>query len=228
MTVQQRLRMMLDLSMTVLTLILMGGLYFFPWDGVHEILGVVLFVLWTVHVILNRYWYKSLFVGKYNAFRFLQAIVNCMILLCALLLMISGIILSNHVFKFLNIESGVAFARITHLLASHWYFLFMSLHIGFHVRMIASRICAKRQGSEPESKKAKITSKIILFACCLYGLYSFISRGVWRYLILQQQFFFFDMEKGYVLFFVDYISIIIFFATIMHYILKLASTKLCR
>ncbi|WP_191013825.1 DUF4405 domain-containing protein [Treponema zioleckii] len=225
MTVQQKFRMILDLSMTVLTLILMGGLYFFPWEGVHEILGVVLFVLWTVHVILNRYWYKSLFVGKYNAFRVMQVFVNCMILLCAILLMISGIILSNHVFKFLNLETGFSFARVTHLLASHWYFLFMSLHIGFHVRMIASRIWAKRQGSESESKKPKIISKIILLACCLYGLYAFISRGVWRYLILQQQFFFFDMEKGYLLFFVDYISIIILFATIMHYILSASRVK---
>lgn len=41
-----------------------------------------------------------------------------------------------------------------------------------------------------------------------------ISRGVWRYLILQPQFFFLDMEKGYTVFFIDYISIIVLFAAI--------------
>ena len=52
--------------------------------------------------------------------------------------MISGIILSNQLFTFLNIQSGLGFARIAHLLASHWYYLFMSLHIGLHVGMIAN------------------------------------------------------------------------------------------
>ena len=29
----------------------------FPWMGVHEILGVSLFVFWGIHVSLNRRWY---------------------------------------------------------------------------------------------------------------------------------------------------------------------------
>lgn len=47
-------RMMLDIAMTVATLVLMGGNYFFESTAVHEILGVVLLVLWAVHITLNR------------------------------------------------------------------------------------------------------------------------------------------------------------------------------
>ncbi len=230
MTKKQRLRMSIDITMTILSIILMGGNYLFPADLVHEILGVGLFVLWAVHIILNRRWYSAIFKGKYNPYRIMQTVINCGILICTVFLMISGIILSNHLFTFLNIQSGLGFARIAHLLASHWYYLFMSMHIGMHVGMIANKIAQKKDASkessneesQPQNSARKIIFNILLAIDCGYGLYAFIIRGVWKYLILRQQFFFFDLERGYILFAVDYISIIILFATISH----LVATKL--
>ena len=201
------LRLTLDIAMTILSIILMGGNYLFPADIVHEILGVGLFVLWVIHVILNRRWNGAIFKGKYKPYRIMQTVINCGILICIIFLMISGIILSNHVFTFLGIESGLGFARIAHLLASHWYYLFMSLHIGLHVGMIVNKIIS-------QGRTRKIILYTILALVCAYGVYAFIARGVWKYLILQQQFFFFDLERGYILFALDYISIIILFATI--------------
>ena len=221
MTKAQRLRMTIDISMTIHSIILMGGNYLFPADLIHEILGVALFVLWAVHITLNRRWYGAIFKGKYNPYRVMQTIINCCILICTIFLMISGIILSNHIFTFLNIQGGLGFARIAHLLASHWYYLFMSLHIGLHVGMIANRI----EESQPQFKARKIISNILLSLACAYGLYAFIARGVWKYLILQQQFFFFDLERGYILFALDYISIIILFATISHFIAKILKKR---
>ena len=221
MTNPQRLRMTIDITMTILSIILMGGNYLFPADIVHEILGVGLFVLWALHIILNRRWYGAIFRGKYNPYRVIQTIINCCILICTIFLMISGIILSNHIFTFLNIQGGLGFARIAHLLASHWYYLFMSLHIGLHVGMIfgnkgTSTSAGPSTGSG--TTRTAIIPRIILALVCAYGIYAFIARGVWKYLILQQQFFFFDLERGYILFALDYISIIILFATISHLI----------
>ena len=208
MTKTQRLRMTIDITMTILSIILMGGNYLFPADIVHEILGVGLFVLWAVHIILNRRWYGAIFRGNYNPYRVMQTIINCCILICTIFLMISGIILSNHIFTFLNIQGGLGFARIAHLLASHWYYLFMSLHIGLHVGRLFQNVTAK------------ILPRILLALVCAYGIYAFIARGVWKYLILRQQFFFFDLERGYILFAIDYISIIILFATLSHLLAK--------
>ena len=210
--------------MTILSVILMGGNYLFPADIVHEILGLALFLLWAVHISLNRRWFGASFKGKYNPYRVMQTVINCGILICTIFLMISGIILSNHIFTFLNIQGGLGFARIAHLLASHWYYLFMSLHIGLHVSMIANKIAQKKdaanessnQESKPQSSARKIIFRIVLALACAYGLYAFIIRGVWKYLFLRQQFFFFDLERGYILFAIDYISIIIVFATISH------------
>ena len=210
-----KIRMPVDITMTLLSIILMGGAYLFPSDIIHEILGMALFLLWAVHITLNRRWYSSIFRGKYNARRIMQTVINCSILICVIFLMISGIILSNHVFTFLGIESGLGFARTAHLLASHWYFLFMSLHIGMHVQMIAGKMKVPREGF------SSIIVRTIFILISLYGIYAFIIRGIWRYLILQQKFFFLDFERGYFLFVLDYISIIILFATVIHYINKL-------
>ena len=223
MTKTQRLRMTIDITMTILSIILMGGNYLFPADIVHEILGVGLFVLWALHIILNRRWYGAIFKGKYNPYRVMQTIINCCILICTIFLMISGIILSNHIFTFLNIQGGLGFARIAHLLASHWYYLFMSLHIGLHVGMVfGNKGTSTSAGSSTGSgtTRTAIIPRLLLALSCAYGIYAFIIRGVWKYLILQQQFFFFDLERGYILFAIDYISIIILFATLSHLLAK--------
>ena len=192
----------LDIMMPLVSIVLMGGNFLFPAEIVHEILGVGLFVLWGVHIFLNRRWYGGIFKGKYNSYRIMQTVINCCILICTIFLMISGIILSNQLFTFLNIQSGLGFARIAHLLSSHWYYLFMSLHIGLHMGRLLQNVAAK------------ILPRILLVLVCAYGLYAFIARGVWKYLVLKQQFFFFDLERGYILFAMDYISIIILFAVV--------------
>lgn len=254
---QSTIRMIIDTAMTLVSLMMIGGNYFFPWTGVHEILGVSLFVLWGAHIALNRRWYGSVLKGAYRPLRIMQTAVNCGILVCALFLMISGIMLSQHVFAFLGIGFGANFARIAHMLASHWYFLFMSLHIGLHAGMISRQIAAKHKrlvdaqpktwdaqqkdaagaqqegsaqnadgsGRQKPARFKTIALYALLAAVCAYGLYAFISRGVWRYLILQQQFFFLDMEKGYAVFFTDYIAIIVLFAAAAHYGAKLMQGK---
>jgi hypothetical protein len=220
MTGKQKGRMTLDLTMTVLSLILMGGSFFFPWDGVHEILGTVLLALWALHVVLNRRWYRALFKGHYNPYRLMQAVVNMTILVCAVALMVSGIMLSNHVFAFLHIYFGAGFARTLHLLASHWYFICMSLHIGMHVSMIFRQLAGKKSadGQNVKSAARRLIMRIVLLAICGYGVYSFITRNIGKYLFLTQPFFFLDIDRGYVLFFTDYLSIVVLIAVISHYL----------
>ena len=181
--------------MAVLTLILMGGNGLFN-GFVHEILGVVLFALWTVHVVWNRAWIKGVLKGKYNALRIVRTIINAGVIVCVLFLMISGVMLSNHIFSWLGIESGASFARTAHMLASHWYLVFVSLHIGLHLSLFI---------------RGKVATGITL-ALAAYGIYVFVTRGLWKYLTLQQPFFFLDLERGYLLFALDYIAIVALFA----------------
>lgn len=202
----------LDVAMAVLTLILMGGngLFYNAFGEVldsglvHEILGVVLFVLWIVHIVWNRAWIKGVLKGKYNALRIVRTVINAGVIVCVLFLIISGVMLSNHVFAWLGIESGASFARTAHMLASHWYLVLVSLHIGLHLSLFI---------------RGKVATGITL-ALAAYGIYTFIARGLWKYLTLQQPFFFLDLERGYMLFALDYIAIMALFAMAMSLAMK--------
>lgn len=198
------LRMPLEILMTLLSIILMGGTVLFPDDRIHQICGISLIVLWVVHIVLNRRWYGALFKGKYQPYRIMQLVVNCGVLICALCLMISGMMMAWFVPSDW-IGGALGFARTTHLLASHWYYIFMAFHIGLHASMIATKI-----------KIRGIVPRLICILISLYGIYAFITRGLWKYMFGLQQFFFFDFERGYVLFAIDYISIIVLFATISY------------
>lgn len=112
--------------------------------------------------------------------------------------------LSNHVFAWLGFESGASFARTAHMLASHWYLVFISFHIGLHLSLFI---------------RGKVATGITLaLAAC--GIYAFIVRGLWKYLTLQQPFFFLDLERGYLLFALDYIAIMALFAMAMQFVTK--------
>ena len=211
--------MRLEIPLTILSLVLMGGNMFFPWAPAHEIIGVLLIVVWAVHVYANRRWYKAIFRGKYKAFRVMQTAVNCGMLICATFLAISGVMLSNHVFAFLGIESGASFARTAHLLASHWYFVFIALHIGLHVSVIFSRLGIAR--IVMKSRAVTVATRIVVVLISVYGVYAFIERGLWKYLTLQQPLFFMDMERGYIMFFVDYIAMIVAFAVAIIFVSSL-------
>ena len=196
--------------MTVLSIILMGGTVLFPDDRVHQVLGILLLTLWFFHMVLNRRWYGSLFKGKYNSYRRMQIVVNIGITVCAILQMISGLMMA----WFMPVEAiggGIELARTAHIVASHWYFLFMCFHIGMHISMMASRVPVRYLGY----------TRLAIGVVSCYGIYAFIIRGLWRYILLLQQFFFLDLDRGYVLFVVDYISILVLFSMISHYLSRL-------
>lgn len=87
--------------MFVLFMLLMG-----ISNEYHEILGICLFILFIIHHILNIRWYKTIFKGKYTFTRVLFIIVNFLLLLTILGIFISAVLISAHVFQFLNIPTA--------------------------------------------------------------------------------------------------------------------------
>ena len=212
----KKFKIIIDVLMSVSLLFLMA--YNLIGDVTHEIIGIVILILFIVHHILNRKWSKSIFKGKYTSFRIIQTILVILVLITMLMQMISGIILSKYVFVFIEFNSLTGVARTMHLLGAYWGFIFMSLHIGFHWNIMIS----------PVTKKLKETSKIkqILFALpsfivTAYGIYAFITRNLAEYMFLKSQFVFFDFSEPLVLFIIDYVAIMGLFVFIGHYLTKI-------
>ena len=210
---KQIIKIIVDAAMTVLLLLLMT--YERIGGAVHEWLGISVFVLFVLHHILNIKWTRSLFRGGYSAFRILQTTLAVLVLAAMLGLIISGIILSRHVFTFLDIRSGMSFARSLHMLSAYWGFVLISVHLGLHWSVFIG--LAKRM-VKLKNNTLKWIARAVVLAISGYGIFAFIKREIGSYMLLKSQFVFFDFEEPLILFLLDYIAIMGLFAAVGHYL----------
>lgn len=211
-----KIKMTIDVLMTAALLFLMG--YQFWGETAHEWVGAGMFVLFLLHHILNGSWHKNLFRGKYPPIRIFLTVIDVLVLLSMIAQMYSGIVLSRHVFAFLPIESGLAFARRLHILGSYWGFLLMSLHLGLHWNMVLGAV--KRKFSVT-SQSVHYLSVGIGLAVALYGAWVFVKRDFAVYMFLQSEFVFMDYEEAKVLFYLDYLALMGTCIFISHYVGRL-------
>lgn len=145
-------------------------------------------------------------------------------------LMVSGIILSNHVFAFLNIHGGMSFARLLHMAASHWGFVLMALHLGMHWGMFMG-VAKKALNLRKFSRVRKILLPTLGAGIAVYGLIVFIQRDLLTYMLVRTQFVFLDFGESIPLFYLDYLAMMgtfIFFAYYISMMLRKLSGKRAR
>lgn len=214
MRAKQKVKIAVDLAMTALLPCLMG--YALLGETIHEWLGASMFCLWISHLILNRAWIKGLTKGRYPAVRIVGTAVNGLLGLVMIAMAVSGIILSKHVFAFLPITGGAAFARTLHMLGAYWGFVLMSLHLGLHWNLV---LAAMRKAF-PDAGPSFIRVTCLRAAAILisiYGICAFASRRFAAYLFLQNRFVFFDFSEPLAAFLADYLAIMVFIACAGYY-----------
>ena len=181
---KMKLKMGIDLLMTVLLLCLMA--YQITGQVLHEWFGAGMLVLFIAHNILNIRWYCNLFKGKYRLLRLIQTTVNFSVLISMLCLGYSGIIMSRHVFAALPISGPMATARRMHMAASYWGFVLMSVHLGIHWGMVTGMFRRLSKGR----KLPGMSVWVLRLAAALiagYGLFCFIRMNLYS-LILSRVF----------------------------------------
>lgn len=214
------IKLAIDVVMTLALLFLMG--YHFWGEVLHEWVGAGMLVLFIVHHILNGHWHKTLFKGKYNAFRIITLCVDLLVLLAMLAQMYSGIVMSRYVFGFLPSTGGLSLARRLHILGAYWGFLLMSLHLGLHWNMILGMF-RKTAKIKSNSNVRSIISFIVGLSIAGYGVWAFFGRDFPTYLFLKSEFVLLDYSEPKILFYIDYLALMGLCIFIAHY-----STKLIR
>ena len=212
---RQIIKIVTDVLMTIAILLLMA--YSLVGETAHEWIGIGMFALFIFHHVLNVKWSKSIFKGKYTPYRVLQTALAILALTAMLGSMVSGIIISRHALKFLNITSGQSWARTVHLLSAYWGFIIISLHLGLHWNIMLNM--TERMFKKP-SKVRKWVMRMIGAAIAGYGVYAFIKREIGSYMILKNQFVFFDFGEPLILFLLDYIAVMGLFVFVGHYLAK--------
>ncbi|MHC1745681.1 MAG: DUF4405 domain-containing protein [Negativicutes bacterium] len=207
----------IDFFLAIGLLLLMA--YELIGHAAHEWIGTGIFLLCILHHILNRNWISHLTKGKYTAYRMLQTMVTAFVFLSIVGLMISGVILSRHVFSFLSISDGQSFARILHMFCAFWGFVLMSVHMGLHLSMLMGVMRKVLHISKPSMPRT-IFLRIAALLIAAYGIYAFFQRQIGSYLFLQNQFVFFDFNEPLAAFFADYLAIMGLFTCIGYYVSK--------
>ena len=210
---KRKIRWSVDILMMLAPFFLMS--YHFWGETAHEWAGAGMFVLFIVHQVLNRGWYRSLTRGKYTPVRILMLSVNILTLAALVILMYSGITMSRHVFVFLPARGGMAAARRLHIIGSYWGFLLMSLHLGLHWGMVWSKL---ERMTGKQNEYLYLAGSVLL---AVYGAYAFIKRDFLSYLFLKSEFVYLDYSEPKILFYLDYMALMELCIFIMHYGSKL-------
>ncbi len=212
---KQQIKIIVDILMTLALFFLMG--YHFWGEKAHEVAGTVIFILFVMHHVLNRNWYKNLFSGKYSLFRIFQLIINAAVFLSMVCMMISGIMLSNYVFDFLPSFGSISFARILHMSSVYWGFVLMSAHLGIHWAMFIL-MAKKLAGNKTNTMYYKILMNAVGIIIALYGFLALLKRSLINYMFIRTQFVFLDYSESKLLFYFDYAAIMGLFIFIAHFV----------
>ena len=210
MTNKQKIKIAIDLVMTITLLLLM--LFQITGQQVHEYLGIMMLVLFLGHNILNWKWYRHLFKGKYKLYRCIQTILNISILMMMLGLGYRGMVMAQYV-PF-SISGSISLARRLHLACSYWGFVLMSMHLGMHLRQMMNMF---KKYIHLKTNVLKII-KLMIVIICLYGIYCFIQNNMISYMFLINEFVFFDFEKNTSIVLLEYLSMMILWINIGYFI----------
>ena len=194
----KRLRMTLDIAMTVLMPLLMA--YSLIGETFHEIIGTLIFILFILHHVLNRKWSEALFKGRYSPGRVFRTAINALLFAFMILQPLSGILMSKHLYTFLPSLPLSAQARSVHMLLAYWGYVLLNIHAGTHLTAPLAKLRRNRRGASP----LLITA---LAAVSLYGAYAFVKRGFPEYLFAKTMFAFFDYGEPVLLFLLDYLAV---------------------
>lgn len=200
-----KIRRTLDIIMTMLLLLLMC--YPTMDSQIHEILGVTMIVCFIIHHILNRLWYHSLFKGHYPLLRKIIVIINTLLFIDLILVFISGLTMSD-IFPFFNFIRAST-ARRLHMSLTHWSFILMAIHLGLHLQSMLIPI-------QKRIKKFHILM-YIPYVLAIYGMIMFINYQWIDYLLILNEFLFFNPSITLPRMMLDIFSIFLFF-TILTYI----------
>ena len=219
-----RMRRLTDILMTLALLFLMG--YQLWGETEHEWVGTAMGVLFIVHQWFNRRWYRTLRHGPWSLMRFFHAGVDLLAALAMLALLTSGAVLlpkghtASHVFSVVRLTDYIGTAQIVHLAASHWLYILLALHIGFHGRLFCDQFLPKRV----RAAKPKRTWAAVFFGTlfALYGATAFVARDFLEVLFLRVHFLFPDGTESVGRFYFDYMAIMVCFAFVAYGLQRLA------
>ena len=208
---KKTLKLIVDILMTVVFVLLMcvsqTGSY------LHEIMGIMVIILFVIHQILNINFYKNTFKGKYGKIRIAFMVVDITLLIMMIVMMVSALMISQNILTFIQIGND-SLGRTLHIFSTYTIYMLCGVHLGLHYNMIIKL----------KNEKKMIVTGILLIFSILFGSYGFIKREFISKLTLQSVYPLYFEESLFVTL-VDYIGILTMFTMIGYGIYQLCILK---
>lgn len=182
MSARKAVKLCVDLTMLALLPMLMA--YSMIGEAAHEWLGLAMVACFIVHQLLNLKWYRALGKGRYTPVRAVSTVLNLLLVLVLLTQGISGILMSRYAIPISGV-GGMSATRTFHLLGSHWGFVLISLHLGFH---------AGQSKRKPRNSLWIWLLRLLALMIAVWGVCVFAGRHMADYLFLKSQFVFYDFN----------------------------------
>lgn len=211
-----RTRLWLDLALFSLMVAAFG--YHVTGNTWHEAIGLGALAFAGVHNGVNWRWYRALPKGRYRTRRGLSTLVNTLLLTATLVMFVSGLANSRLIETYLGLATD-AIPREVHSTAAYWALVFASLHVGLHTSVIGSEATRVLRLSAP-GRAVVLSLWGGLAAMFVFGAYAASDRDLLAKLFAVYSFDFWDPSFPVVLYFGEYLAIVVVGATLGHWIAK--------
>ncbi len=205
------------------TFLLLSLAYWWLDNLPHELFGTALFALLVWHIAVNRFWFKNLIKGRYDARRTLALGLHVLLIANMLVLLVTSIVISRSVLEPLPIPDSI-YLRDIHWFAAYWVMILVGIHLGLHW----ARVMATARSFFRIPQGNTIRTLLLRMASCLiagFGVWSVSVLGVWTKLTFNYSLDFWDFNASVTPFFAHWTGVVALPATVTHYWMVLSRKR---
>lgn len=190
------------------------------WTGnaIHEIVGMTMLLMILYHNLINKKWYETIKKGSYHFFGVVNLFFNILLVISTIVLLISSIMISDTLFAFLNIKSTMFLEQI-HTTSAYWMFICVAVHLGIHFQRFISFL--------PKFYFPIFLKFTLSLGLIIYATFAFVQRDVYTKLFMIYAFDYWDKRQSIIIWFIDYLSILLAFTILTQVLFKICRNISC-
>jgi hypothetical protein len=203
-------------------LLLLGLAYWWLGNGVHEVAGTAMFLLLIAHNIFNRRWYGGLGRTRRDPRSVLNVGVTLALLIAMVVLLVTGVLISNALSAFLPPWGGFTVVQI-HTLAAYWVLVIVAIHLGLRWPMLIGVARTLLGISRPNALRT-LALRLIAAMIAAHGIWSFSALSIGTKLSMRMSLDWWNFEESVAGFFIHRMAITGLVMVTTYYGLKLVQS----
>ena len=204
-------KFIVDILMFILLILEFSRIYTGPF--IHEVMGILLFILVIIHLIFNKNYILNIIKSNYNVKTTIMLVVNALLICSFILTSIFGILSSQETLTFLNIHN-LNIIKL-HKIFGYISLIIVGMHLGINFNLMFGKITKLINNN--------IVNYVLSIIIIIFGIYSFIKVDFWNHLIGEYGFSISD--GNLIINIIEYLSIIMMITIITNCIYKIIGGK---